>query len=172
MPPQIQDRWYSEKLGLQPEQRRIVVQHYIEGLHWVLEYYYRGVASWNWFYPHHHAPMASDMRDLGEIKGQGLGECGLVRAWVRVIPQRSESQMCGLVRIWVLVIPQWSGSWACGLQRTCVLVSKHDIAHHRTMFCWDTKEATIGEFGAGGIMHQPHTTLQPFQHSEASITHL
>jgi len=62
------ERWYSEKLGLRPDERRVVVQHYIEGLHWVLEYYYRGVASWNWFYPHHHAPMASDMNNLGEIE--------------------------------------------------------------------------------------------------------
>lgn len=68
-----QDRWYAEKMGLPRQDRRVAVQHYIEGLHWVLEYYYRGVASWNWFYPHHHAPMASDMVDLDAIKGRAGG---------------------------------------------------------------------------------------------------
>lgn len=40
----LQDRYYREKLGmhrLQPDSKRAVVQSYIEGLHWVLEYYYR-----------------------------------------------------------------------------------------------------------------------------------
>ena len=41
---------------------------FIEGLHWVLEYYYRGVASWTWFYPHHYAPMISDMVAIQELE--------------------------------------------------------------------------------------------------------
>ncbi len=51
-----------------PEERREVVQHYVAGLHWVLEYYYRGVASWDWYYPYHYAPMASDMVNLDSIQ--------------------------------------------------------------------------------------------------------
>lgn len=60
-----------------------VVRHYIRGLHWVLQYYYRGVASWDWFYPYHYAPMAQDMRQLGDIDGEGLACAGWVlREWL------------------------------------------------------------------------------------------
>ncbi|WIA37566.1 hypothetical protein OEZ86_014473 [Tetradesmus obliquus] len=61
------ERYYKEKLeqpDAGPASTREVVQHYIRGLHWVLQYYYRGVASWDWFYPFHYAPMAQDMRRL------------------------------------------------------------------------------------------------------------
>jgi len=54
-----------------PASTRAVVEHYIRGLHWVLQYYYRGVASWDWFYPYHYAPMAQDMRRLDNIQGAG-----------------------------------------------------------------------------------------------------
>lgn len=40
----------------------------LQGIHWVLEYYYRGVASWEWFYPHHYAPMVSDMVNIADFK--------------------------------------------------------------------------------------------------------
>lgn len=33
-----------------------------------MEYYYRGVVSWDWFYPHHYAPMISDMTGLAQIR--------------------------------------------------------------------------------------------------------
>lgn len=41
---------------------------YMEGLHWVLQYYHNGVSSWNWFYPNFYAILASDMRDLRSVK--------------------------------------------------------------------------------------------------------
>jgi len=62
------ERYYREKLkSPKPADRRRVVSSYIEGLHWVLEYYYRGVASWDWYYPYHYAPMVSDLVDLSAV---------------------------------------------------------------------------------------------------------
>ena len=39
-------------------------QAYLEAIHWIMLYYYRGCQSWGWFYPFHFAPMTSDMVDL------------------------------------------------------------------------------------------------------------
>lgn len=38
---------------------RSIAFHYIEGLQWVLHYYYDGVASWGWYYPYHYSPKIS-----------------------------------------------------------------------------------------------------------------
>ncbi|KAG0023624.1 5'-3' exoribonuclease 1 [Entomortierella chlamydospora] len=52
--------YYSSKPEIDtPEGIRTMVFKYVEGLQWVLYYYYRGVASWAWFYPYHYAPKIS-----------------------------------------------------------------------------------------------------------------
>ena len=58
------DQYYRGKFewGLDNEdEMRKLTENYVQGLQWVLYYYYRGVASWPWFYGYHYAPMISGM---------------------------------------------------------------------------------------------------------------
>ena len=48
--------------------RRSLVVSFVRGMQWVLLYYYKGVASWSWYYEHHHAPLACDFKNLSSIK--------------------------------------------------------------------------------------------------------
>lgn len=60
-------QYYKEKFKVQPGEEsdeliRDVAENYLEGLQWVLLYYYRGVASWGWYYRYHYAPKISDIQ--------------------------------------------------------------------------------------------------------------
>lgn len=66
-----QDRYYEQKFGKAPSDldfRRQVAHHYVEGLAWVLLYYFQGCPSWEWYYPYHYAPFAADFKDLVSVK--------------------------------------------------------------------------------------------------------
>jgi len=56
--PGWKDRYYANKLGDADVEE--VTDAYMEGLTWVLHYYYHGPPSWEWYYPYHYAPFASD----------------------------------------------------------------------------------------------------------------
>ncbi|CAE7051410.1 unnamed protein product, partial [Rhizoctonia solani] len=60
------DDYYKEKLEFKDLEKGVegLVYRYIEGLQWVMYYYYRGVASWGWFYNYHYAPRISDIKNI------------------------------------------------------------------------------------------------------------
>ena len=65
------DRYYEQKFGADPKDigfRNEVARAYVEGLAWVLLYYFQGCPSWTWYYPYHYAPFAADFVDLDKIK--------------------------------------------------------------------------------------------------------
>lgn len=62
-----QGRYYEQKFHVSPQDiefRHSVARCYVEGLAWVLLYYFQGCPSWTWYYPHHYAPFAADFVDM------------------------------------------------------------------------------------------------------------
>ncbi|KAI1414224.1 exoribonuclease 1 [Hypoxylon sp. FL1857] len=59
------DKYYTSKFGWAEEDKDTeltkLCENYVQGLQWVLYYYYKGVASWPWFYAYHYSPMTSDI---------------------------------------------------------------------------------------------------------------
>ena len=63
------DKYYTTKFDWgvsNDEEMRKFTENYVQGLQWVLYYYYRGVASWGWYFQYHYSPMISDV-----VKGMG-----------------------------------------------------------------------------------------------------
>lgn len=56
--------YYREKLEFaysNTEKLNQLRGFYLQGIQWVMHYYYRGVQSWSWFFPYHYAPKISDL---------------------------------------------------------------------------------------------------------------
>lgn len=64
------ERYYEQKFHVAPDDiefRHKVARSYVEGLAWVLLYYFQGCPSWTWYYPYHYAPFAADFVDLHKM---------------------------------------------------------------------------------------------------------
>lgn len=71
--PGFKDRYYESKFDVGPENKQFrysVALQYVRGLCWVLKYYYQGCASWNWYFPYHYAPFASDFVNIDGLSTQ------------------------------------------------------------------------------------------------------
>lgn len=61
------ERYYSAKFGQDLADTngqsfcKRLCESYMQGLIWVLRYYYQGCCSWTWFYPFHYSPFAIDL---------------------------------------------------------------------------------------------------------------
>lgn len=59
---QWRDEYYQTKMHFSLKDEKAITElaeNYVEGLQWVLYYYYRGVASWPWYYRYHYSPKIS-----------------------------------------------------------------------------------------------------------------
>ncbi|KAI9870345.1 MAG: hypothetical protein M1823_008770, partial [Watsoniomyces obsoletus] len=89
------DKYYKGKFewGLENEKEmKGLTENYVQGLQWVLYYYYRGVASWSWFYQYHYSPMISDVKkglgaDMNFLLGQPFRP---YQQLMGVLPDRSK----------------------------------------------------------------------------------
>lgn len=61
---QWKDKYYKTKLHFSihdEDKLKAIAENYLEGLQWVLHYYYTGICSWPWYYQYHYAPRISDV---------------------------------------------------------------------------------------------------------------
>lgn len=65
------ERYYEQKFKVRLDNEEFFAQlrkSYLEGLQWVLKYYYQGCASWEWYYPYHYAPFLKEIADVDDLK--------------------------------------------------------------------------------------------------------
>ncbi|EGG14067.1 5'-3' exoribonuclease [Cavenderia fasciculata] len=63
-------RYYEHHFETEQPQNelvRAICQSYVDGLAWVLRYYFHGCCSWGWYYPYHYAPFILDLAENGSM---------------------------------------------------------------------------------------------------------
>uniref|UniRef100_UPI003AAF0FFD 5'-3' exoribonuclease 1 n=1 Tax=Centroberyx gerrardi TaxID=166262 RepID=UPI003AAF0FFD len=68
---QYKRTYYMTKMGVDVVSDEFLANQakcYVEGIQWILHYYYHGVQSWSWYYPYHYAPFLSDIRNVSGLK--------------------------------------------------------------------------------------------------------
>ncbi|KAF0047399.1 hypothetical protein F2P81_001032 [Scophthalmus maximus] len=68
---QYKRTYYMTKMGVDVVSDEFLARQakcYVEGIQWILHYYYHGVQSWSWYYPYHYAPFLSDIRNIAGLK--------------------------------------------------------------------------------------------------------
>ncbi|XP_038156395.1 5'-3' exoribonuclease 1 isoform X3 [Cyprinodon tularosa] len=68
---QYKRTYYMTKMGVDVVSDEFLAKQakcYVEGIQWILHYYYHGVQSWSWYYPYHYAPFLSDIRNISELE--------------------------------------------------------------------------------------------------------
>ncbi|KAL4436223.1 hypothetical protein ABPG74_018207 [Tetrahymena malaccensis] len=72
--------YYQQKLNLDFKNFEdiktldLLITKYLEGLQFVLLYYYQGCPSWSWYFPFYYAPMTSDISLFLNYKAQHLSQ--------------------------------------------------------------------------------------------------
>ncbi|KAI4897691.1 hypothetical protein NFI96_015716 [Prochilodus magdalenae] len=67
---QYKRTYYMTKMGVEVVSDEFLASQarcYVEGIQWILHYYYHGVQSWSWYYPYHYAPFLSDVRNIAGL---------------------------------------------------------------------------------------------------------
>ncbi|XP_015922998.1 5'-3' exoribonuclease 1 [Parasteatoda tepidariorum] len=63
--------YYMNKLELEKVTDDVMkdqAEGYVRAIQWNLHYYYNGVVSWSWYYPHHYSPYISDVKDFKNME--------------------------------------------------------------------------------------------------------
>ncbi|CAG8434368.1 1364_t:CDS:10 [Diversispora eburnea] len=63
----FKERYYKNKFDIELPNHQFRAD-YVEGICWVMKYYFQGVPSWKWYYPYHYSPFSSDFTDIRDIK--------------------------------------------------------------------------------------------------------